>query len=503
MMNNYIGGKIIIGPEYTEQVLPEYQNNPLIECLPPILSKQEVIDMMFFRPEVPSDIQNIPPEVRFHLINRIKSAYFPGPEIIEIERNVSSMLRNGYILRNPLNMRKNFGVLNVLDNILEIKGPNQFFDSQFCNYSDNDEATCMTYNVIGLPGMGKTTLIKKIMSTYPSILAHKEYKGKNLSLIQIPILKMECSSNGLKGFCLNFFSALDMRLKNTNYARQYGQSRLSQDYMLKQIEILSAQHHIGLLVVDEIQHLASAGSESAKIMNFFVSMTNVIHIPILFVGTPSAHKVFGQQLRISRRVGTEGGYDWDRMPYYNEDGEPDRKWNSFLKFLWRLQYLNEYVEFNEEFSKLMYRYSQGITAIAVALFILTQRHALEREERITPELIKEVADKHLKAVKPMIDALASGNKEEIKKYQDIKISLDALVGSTPKADECIIANNFNQVVNGSSAKEEKPQRKSRNVKPIAIRDPKDLRYIFQQAQHNKIDLDVAFKEAGYLRELGE
>jgi len=350
--------------------------------------------------------------------------------------------------------------------------------------------------------MGKTTTIKKIMSTYPSIVAHKEYKGKNLTLIQIPILKMECSSNGLKGFCLNFFSALDMRLKNTNYAREYGRSRLSQDYMLQQIEVFSAQHHIGLLVVDEIQHLASAGSDSEKIMNFFVSMTNVIHIPILFIGTPSAHKVLGQQLRISRRVGTEGEYDWDRMPYYNEHGEPDRKWNSFLKFLWKLQYLNEYVEFNEEFSKLMYRYSQGITAIAVALFILTQRRALEREERITPGLIKEAADKHLKAVKPMIDALASGNKEEIKKYQDIKISLDTLVGSTPQANECIIADYSSQVNNGS-AKEEKPQRKSRNVKPVAIKDPKDLRYIFQQAQHNKTDLDTAFKEAGYLRELGE
>lgn len=503
MINDKFNRRIIVNPEYIQQDITEYQSNPLIECLPPILSAKEVIDKTFMRPEVPRDIQYISPERRFHMMNRIKKAFYPGMETIEIERYVSSMIRTGYTLKNPLNMMDNYGVLKVLNQVIETQGMNHYFDSQYCDYS-NDEANCETYSIIGYPGMGKTTTVKKIMGTYPSIVVHKEYNGRTLSLIQIPILKIECPSNGVKGFCLNFFSALDILLKNTNYARTFGSKRNSADFMLKQIEILSAQHHIGLLVVDEIQHLASSGSESTAIMNFFVSLTNVIHIPILFVGTLSALKVFGKDLRIARRVGTEGVYYWNRMLYLDEQNMPDRKWNSFMKFIWKFQYLNYPVEFNQEFSKLMYRHSQGISAIAIALFVLTQRRALENEERIEPQLIKEVADKQLKAVKPMINALATGSKKELEKYQDIKISIDSLVNSAPNPNESITVNYNSNQDSCDSKKQVKDKPRSKPVrKSTKLMDKKDLRYIFQQAQHNKKDLDVAFKEAGYLRELSE
>jgi hypothetical protein len=60
---------------------------------------------------------------------------------------------------------------------------------------------------------------------------------------------------------------------------------------------------LGLLVIDEIQHLSRAKSGgSEKMLNFFVTMSNTIGIPVLFVGTPKARDIFDLDLRSSRRA---------------------------------------------------------------------------------------------------------------------------------------------------------------------------------------------------------
>lgn len=46
-------------------------------------------------------------------------------------------------------------------------------------------------------------------------------------------------------------------------------------------------HAIGLLIIDEIQHLnIKPGAD--KMLNFFVTLVNVISLPVIMVGTPKA-----------------------------------------------------------------------------------------------------------------------------------------------------------------------------------------------------------------------
>ncbi len=54
---------------------------------------------------------------------------------------------------------------------------------------------------------------------------------------------------------------------------------------------------LGLLVIDEIQHLSRAKVwRFKKMLNSFVTMTNTIGIPVLFVGTPKARDIFDLDL---------------------------------------------------------------------------------------------------------------------------------------------------------------------------------------------------------------
>lgn len=65
---------------------------------------------------------------------------------------------------------------------------------------------------------------------------------------------------------------------------------------------ISNHHAIGLLVIDEIQHLSvnkSGGAE--KMLNFFVTLVNTVGLPVVMVGTPKARFIFEGDLRSARR----------------------------------------------------------------------------------------------------------------------------------------------------------------------------------------------------------
>ncbi len=69
---------------------------------------------------------------------------------------------------------------------------------------------------------------------------------------------------------------------------------------------------------------------------------------------------------------------------------------------------------------------QGITSVAVNLFILAQERALfdeaNGEERITPKVIKKTAREDMKIIQPMMNALRKNDLRAMYKYEDIMIN---------------------------------------------------------------------------------
>ena len=106
----------------------------------------------------------------------------------------------------------------------------------------------------------------------------------------------------------------------------------------------------------------------------------------------------------------------------------DDEWDFFIETLWSFQWLSEDTPFSKEFNDVMYYESQGITAIAVNLFIIAQERALQSgKEVITAELIQKTAREDFHMVQPMIKALRSSNIEDICKYEDIKVNFEDII----------------------------------------------------------------------------
>jgi hypothetical protein len=94
----------------------------------------------------------------------------------------------------------------------------------------------------------------------------------------------------------------------------------------------------------------------------------------------------------------------------------------FLEKLWKYQYTNIPTPLTKHLIDVIYEESQGIADIAVKLYMLSQWRVIgAKDERITGDLIRTVADESLNAVKPILTALSHNDMEALKDVDDVRI----------------------------------------------------------------------------------
>lgn len=397
---------------YCHQELKEYSDNPLISALPPILSPKEAVNLLKRSPDFDERERNLGGHIRSHAIARISTSFFyPMSKHIVLERKISRMIRQGYIGRNPNNTCYKKHLNNGYERIVKK-------DLNADLYADV-KSTASSMTLFGVSGTGKTSAFEKILSQYPPGIYHPEYH-----IIQIPWIRVESPHDGtLTEFCLQFFVEVDRRLK-TNYYKKYGGSRKGIAYLITSVAQVVNLHCIGLLVVDEFQHinLAKGGGEK-KMINFLVTLINTIGVPIVLIGTPKALSLFSKEFRSARRSVGEGNISWDRL-------ERDAHWEAFVDELWKYQWLRASRPPTDEVRDKIYELSQGVMDIVIKLFCLSQARAilLKGEEFVSAGLLQQVYDDEFKPVHKMLEALRSRDPNEIFKYGDLAVpSLERLL----------------------------------------------------------------------------
>ncbi len=401
---------------YKKQELSEYDNNPYIEALPKIFTEDDVIDNFSVIPIINSNDKNKEIHIRYHIIKRTKNFIQPLPVHFIVERRLSTLIRRGYLARNPLS-KAYFKRMQLLN---ELKNDESFDLSQLSETAKEIRSTADSISIIGISGIGKTTAIERLLLMYPQLIKHSKYKNKMLTRIQIVWLKIDCPYDGnLSTLCKSFFKAIDDIL-GTRYLEKYGYlSRISSTMMLN-MTTLATLYGIGVLVIDELQNLLNNNSRD-EMLDFFVTLSNTVGIPTVLIGTSKAQKIFSGNFRQARRAGSDGSIMWDRMQ------KDSAEWEFFLESLWDLNCLKEKTPLTDKIKNAFYDECQGITAIAVNLFILAQERALSQEkEKLSITLIRETSKEDLHMIQPMIKALRTNNTKEIMKYEDISINLEEL-----------------------------------------------------------------------------
>jgi uncharacterized protein len=83
--------------------------------------------------------------------------------------------------------------------------------------------------------------------------------------------------------------------------------------MLQQMKIIANNYSIGLLIIDEIQHLNTKNLAGLKSFLISLSPLNVASIPIVMIGTPKANEILQEDLRSARRSAGLGSLIWEPM----------------------------------------------------------------------------------------------------------------------------------------------------------------------------------------------
>ncbi|MCA1321980.1 ATP-binding protein [Bacillus tianshenii] len=412
--------------KYKDQKIGHYKHNPLIEALPDIFTKQQVVDYLRNAPSFNQEELSEPPEIRLHLIQQIKHAFMqPLPIHLELQEKISLMIRTGYLGRNPVSplyaRQFSVGIHNIL------KGA---YDENKGNIIGN-RSTASSFAFIGISGIGKSTAIENILLLYPQVIIHTDYEHNGLStgyLNQIVWLVIECPFNGSRGtLCKNFFEAVDSIL-GTNYYYKFVKPRMNESDLIDKMAHVAALHCIGVLVFDEIQRMKK-GEEGELTMNFFVEIHNKLGVPLIFVGTYKAIDLFSPLLANARRASAMGAKFFDRM-------EKDKKWEFFMNQLWKFQWLKEPIPLTKEMNELFYKETLGITDLVVNLFMQAQYLTISLgKEQLTEKIVKKAAENNLKLLKPMLTALRAGDPQKLKKFDDLKpdwIGVDSYIKAIPE-----------------------------------------------------------------------
>ena len=339
---------------YKKTPISEYDGNPFIECLPPIMSVEEFLQATSLYPNFSPDERMLPIHYRRHFIKRLDSLLIPTSEMVEAHNTLDVELRQSYVARDPRRSESRAAMYGraTIGKISHDAAPN-----------------CLL--LTGLSGSGKSTVLEAILGVYPQVIVHRNIMPGIELQHQVVWLKVDCPHDaGLRGLCLAIWEAFD-KLLGTNYLSEWSSSRTSIEELLKGISQLINNLRLGVLALDELQHLqaAKAGGQE-KMLNFFVTLINEIHVPLIFAGTYTLERIVSDQLRNARRATGTGTVTIPRLT------RDDPMLGAFVKRIWKYQWVANPIALTKEIEDVFYDCTQGLRNGIVKLFASAQNLAL-------------------------------------------------------------------------------------------------------------------------------
>ncbi len=426
---------------YTDQLLNRYRGIPTIEALPPIRSAEEAAQLLAHYPARQPNGQKLPPELRMHCLMDAVHFFEPLPVHIDLEQRISRVVRDGYIGRNPVANDHWRAVDQRVETIMNAGG----IPLRTSNVNG--------FSIVGMPGTGKTTGVERILQTYPQVVHHQTYSSQSFSRTQLTWLKLTCpGDSSIKALCLDFFRDVDGILGTDHYRDFAGGGRRTVDELIPNMCRVAWIHCLGVLIIDEIQHLNQAKSGGAeRMLNFFLQLMNTLGVPVILIGTYGAMEVLSRELRQVRRNCGQGDLVWDRMPN-------DEVWRHFIESLWRYQYTRDTVLLTQELSEALHYQSAGILDFAVKIFLLAQVHGIATgSEKITVPIVEWVAKHSLRSAQPALNAIRTGDMRAVATMTDLHpIDFESAVKEVRKAAVLQILSKGSRIVSDINRDAAKP-----------------------------------------------
>ncbi|PJE79250.1 Transposon Tn7 transposition protein TnsC [invertebrate metagenome] len=380
---------------YQDIDISEYSENPLIDALPKFLNKKEVLSAILKPPAYFTEEREHDELKRDIYTERLDSCIIPNNKFYKAYKKIYKLLLKSYQYRNPLKVTTKQLLNNTASNGIAAPYPEIL-----------KTIIAASSFITGLSGMGKSYMIDNILSLlFEQIINHENYKGNNLNIKQLVYVKFNIPSDASRRtLCLNFFKSVD-NILGTKYESKNKNRNIPISDLELNMKKVCLLHHIGIVIIDELQNLSLAKSGGAQqIMAFFESLSNEIKVSLLFIGTYDTYDIYSRSFKTARRMAKEGTIDLEQPK------EDDPVWNQLVDTLWKFQWVPSPLPMTADIKKVLYKRTQGITFCTVTLLKFANVQAIEEDEdSITEETINQAYKEEFKLFMPALDALREKN----------------------------------------------------------------------------------------------
>ena len=215
-----------------------------------------------------------------------------------------------------------------------------------------------SFSIIGSSGLGKSSAISRAIRIISD--TYIDYNNTKICPFVIAQCPFDSSTNGL---CLEVLRKVD-ELLYTHYYANAIRSRATTDVLIGMISQVSISH-IGVLIIDEIQHCA-VSKNGRSFINGITQIINNSGVSICLVGTPECLSLFQNKLQLARR---SMGLYYQTMLY-------DSFFEEFCRSFFIYQYTQQKTDLTDSIIEWLYEHSGGLVSVVVSLLHDAQEIAI-------------------------------------------------------------------------------------------------------------------------------
>lgn len=387
---------------YTTEGLPKRMwGNPLNEALDPMKTPEQIVMDLASRPEGYDHayICSLSQPARLLDMGAFDQLYYPPDIAGNFAQCVDDLIRQAYARRNPMHP-------TVMSDLYDVR---QRMRAQ----GVQDATLAGMVLLVGNSGMGKTRLVRTVLGRMAQGIVHSNFRGSEFNATQVTWLSVDAPIRGSqKGLMLRLLAALDQAagLKGTPAAYEKLHEDDSIDKLIGVFGTAAANHHLGVLHVDDLQRIATLRSEKHNALQFIVQLANAVKCPVIFSGTPDIEDVYGSDFESIRRMCSGGSFQLRRSREFGE-----RLMKAAFKFQWTD---TPFQPTDKELGTLR-GYSQDITSVTLLMHKEAQRLALQNgHHQVTLAHYRTVYRTTLRPMYTELRALRKGGPAAEKHYED-------------------------------------------------------------------------------------
>ena len=390
---------------------------------------------------------------RMLIATKLRHTVIPTAPFLKFYQQLYDLIIAGYECRNPLEPK-------VIEWNYSLADPDISDDElEQLITTDGTDPTTLSLIVSGLSGMGKSKMIRAVLSgAFPNLIVHDR---DDFDEIQVVYLLIEMPSNATQkeifgNIIREIDRTLDSRISEKYIDQVKSKNNLASIETLRAtVTTLCATYHVGAILIDEFQNLNVASkAHYEETLQLFDSLSNLLNLPIIKIGTNESLKHFRTQFRHCRRAGDliELAPYPRVIPSSESDEIVTTDWKRLVTAALAHQVIENPIEYSTRLDQELYKYSCGIPYVLFRLWTKVQIDAVRLgKKEIHLKDIKQSYDRHFKLIRLALNALRSKRNN---RFQDL-LNVNQLF-DTGEFDLAI--KHLNQLVNkdnftGVAAKE--------------------------------------------------